>query len=329
MSCNILFISRDPGGTNQLVGLRDVLLGQDGEDRAALFAQLGLSSGPDITLLAKDYAKVIWQQNGVVYEDWPNIESEQEIIDYLTDLAPDLIVTSTCHVDDRTEQTVWRVARQLGIRTTAFLDCGLNISLRFTDDLGQTVLPDRVYMIDKKATGTLLSLGLPAQDMFISGDLYLTYAKAKGIAKGKLRHEWGVMDEEYLIVFASDYISEMQAMGVSFEITEFDCLNCLLDLMKSGEISKYLEGITGPYRLIIRPHPKDTAGKYDNYPDKSHENLEILISNSGSGADAILSADMVAGLGSSLMGEAKVLGVGVLELGSIVTDGKDHKKTVS
>lgn len=331
MTQKLLFISRDPGGTNQLVALRDTLLGPASQIRSTLFDRLKLSAAPDIIVIAKDYARVIWQQNQTPCQHWPEIQTEAEIADYVTSFCPDQIITSTCHVDDRTEQAVWRVARKAGIKTTAFVDAGLNISLRFTDERGAAELPDQVSLIDGDGAGALTALGLPATDIFVAGDLYQDFTRrmAQGVEKDNFRREWGTGDRDYLILFPSDYVQEMQALGLVFEVTEFDCLNCLLDLLNSGDISKYLKGARPPYRVVIRPHPKDAAGKYDSYPAKSKEDLSIVVNNRGSGTDAVMSSGLVAGLGSSLMNEARILGVGVLELEPIVKSRKGHKKTVS
>ena len=324
MSNKIFFISRDPGGTNQLVALRDIILGPDDETRTTLFECLNLSHVPNITVIAKDYAKIIWKQNEVAFDDWPNIKTEGEITKYLAGLSPNHIITGTSHVDDRTEQTVWQASKQLGIKTTCFLDAGDNIALRFTDNKGEIILPDRVSMINNKARNALLSLGLSEKDIFISGDLYHGYAKSKVNKKCKLRTEWGAKDTECLILFASDYIREMQEMGVVFEVTEFEALHCLIDLVNSGDISKYIKGAIPPIRLIIRPHPKDSPGKYDSYPQKDSEKLTIMVSDIASSIDAVQSVNMVAGLGSSLMSEARMLGVDVLKLEPIVKSRKDH-----
>jgi len=317
----ILMISRDPGATNQLVALHHILTGPDCENRKALFAQLGLTSCPDIIVIAKDYASDIWRQNGIRAEQWPGIASEQEIADYLESKNPGQIITGTCHVDDRTEQAIWRTARRLGIATTAFLDAIDNIDLRFRDKDGAVVLPDRVSLIDGSAVPKMRSLGLPAQAIFISGDLYLDYSRVR--ARGRARRTSGP------ILFASDYIREMQALGIVFDISEFDCLDCLIDLVKSGRISDYVPDMRPPCHLIIRPHPKDTAGKYDSYPAQSDKNITIRISKGGSATEAILSSCLVAGLGSAVLVEARALGVAVLELGPIVHRRKDREKTVS
>ncbi len=317
----ILLISRDPGATNQLVALHHILTGPDCENRKALFARLGLTSCPDIIVIAKDYAGDIWRQNGTCAEQWPGIALEQEIGDYLESKNPGQIITGTCHVDDRTEQAIWRSARRLGIATTAFLDAVHNIDLRFRDKDGAVVLPDRVSLIDGSAVPKMRSLGLPEQAIFVSGDLYLDYSRVR--ARGHRRRADGP------ILFASDYIREMQAMGLVFEVNEFDCLDCLIDLVKSGRISEYISDMRPPCHLIIRPHPKDTAGKYDSYPALSDKNITIRVGKDGSATEAILSSCLVAGLGSALLVEARALGVAVLELGPIVRRRKDRGKTVS
>ncbi|HEC01332.1 MAG TPA: hypothetical protein ENI91_06545, partial [Sphingomonadales bacterium] len=203
----LIFISRDPGGTNQLVALRQILLGPDSDARTALFRNLDLPDKPEITIIAKDYAQKIWQQNGITAQEWP----EADIPDFLNALKPDQIITSTCHVDDRTEQAVWRAARALGIKTTAFLDSIHNIELRFRDDVGDIILPDRLSLIDEQAAGVVRSLGL--EHIFISGDLYLNHARHK--ANNQL--DWGAEAGACVILFASDYIREMQALGVQFD----------------------------------------------------------------------------------------------------------------
>ncbi len=313
----LVFISRDPGGTNQLVALRQILLGPDSDARTALFRNLDLSVPPEITIIAKDYAQKIWQQNDITPQEWP----ELDIPTFLNALKPDQIITSTCHVDDRTEQAVWRAARALGIKTTAFLDSIHNIELRFRDDEGGIILPDRLSLIDEQTVGAARSLGL--EQIFISGDLYLNHARHK--ANNQL--DWGAEAGACVILFASDYIREMQALGVQFDITEFDCLDQLLDLISSGEITHHMPDAHPPYHLVIRPHPKDTPGKYDEYIARTCENLTIVIDDRGAGSDAVRASHMVAGHGSSLMTEARALSVPVLELEPIVRRRKETEKT--
>jgi len=328
----ILFISRDPGGTNQLVALRDILLGEQGEAKKSLFQKYFNVPDPfDIIIVAKDFARATWLENGVEPLCWPDLDSVHDITMYVMDFSASHIVTSTCHLDDRTEQLIWRLAKRLAVKTTAFLDSGLNIEARFRNDSGNLVFPDQLSVNDEETIPHLLSLGFPQENLLVSGDLYQNFIKknAHNYMQNILRTEWGATATERIILFASDYVREMQALGVQFEITEFECLNCLIDMLTHEDASEDLKGMKGPFRLIIRPHPKDTDGKYDAYPQMSTKNLHILVNGTGSAIEAISTSDLVAGLGSSLLGEAKTLDVDVLELAPIVQKNKARQKIVS
>ncbi len=324
----ILFISRDPGGTNQLVALYDILQHQK---KNILFVHLDLYPGPEITVIAKDYAGEIWRQNGIGYRDWPDCKTDDDLVRLLTDIGLPQIVTGTSHMDDRTEQMVWRVARRLDIRTTAFLDSDQNIAMRFKDGGGGVAVPDQIAVPDENSVQAVLSLGLDRSAIFVSGDLYGHYVKTMATRNRppETIPEWQAKEGESLILFASSYIREMQARGLMFDVTEFDSLDCLIDLLISGDITEYQNEIRKPYRLIIRPHPKDSPGKYEGYGNKATENLAIVIDNVGTSLEAVRSSHMVAGAGSSLLKEAEILGVATLELGAIVRNRKDHKRTVS
>lgn len=322
MSERLLFISRDPGGTNKLVALRDILVGDACNLQKRLFLELGLLKIPEITIVAKDYAKTIWQQNDIGFLDWPDLKSKDDIAAYIGRFNPDHIITSTCHIDDRTEQMVWRAAKILNIPTMTFLDTGKNIEIRFTDDDGHITLPDRVAVLDDSSIEPLLSLGLPRSMIKVVGSLtqdYLT-RHLNGNATEDLWTQWDVQEGETIILFASDYVREMQDLGFVFEVTEFECLDFLIEQLAT---QPDFAGLKAPYRLIIRPHPKDTPGKYDDYPGKTAPSLSIRVDASGPSGSAILASDTVAGLGSALLNEAKILGVSVLELGERVKHRKD------
>ncbi len=328
----ILFISRDPGGTNQLVALRELLLGQKDEaQKKALYVQLGLSGSPEITIVAKDYARGIWMQNSVEPLNWPNLRSSHDIINYLLEFNIDQIVTSTSHLDDRTEQVIWRLASRISIKTTAFLDYDLNLEARFRDDKGRKIFPSQVAVINQSAIEPLTVLGMEKKNIFVAGNLYQEYIKKQGVSdvKNRLYSIWQADEREKLILFASDYIREMQALGMTFDVTEFECLDCLIEILSSKKDTSQLKGISEPYRLIIRPHPKDRRGKYDRYLSKNTDNLTIIIDQNGTSVEAVSTSNMVAGLGSSLLDEARILGVETLELGPIVKRRKDQQKTVS
>lgn len=321
----ILFFSRDPGGTNQLVALRDILQGGgSGAQRAALFDLLGLTAAPEIIVVAKDYAGKVWTNSHVAPENGDHIRREADVRALLAVHQPAQVITSTSHADDRTEQMVWAVAREQGVPTTVFLDSSHHLALRFTSDRGEVVRPDRVSATEATAIAPLRALGFDRSAIFISGDLHQDYIKSRaaGQVRGTCRETWAAADGECLILFASNYMQEMQALGIAFAVTEFEGLDYLIDLITTGAISAHVQGFNGPFRLIIRPHPKDRATKYAAYLEKSRAGFPIVVSDAGTPGEAILSADLVAGVGSSLLAEARTLAVPALELGPLVSRHK-------
>lgn len=304
-----------------MVALRSILLEKESNTKQQmLFDHFGLAGHPEIIILAKDFARVTWQQNGIDVLPWPVGMSPDAVAQQIMSYTPDHIVTGTGHIDDRTEQMVWQIARQINIKTTAFLDSSVNFNLRFQDNKGCAIFPNFISVLDRNDVSSLEKLGFKNHNIMISGDLYHDFIKRKpkSALKKKMLMAWGARPSEFIILYASVYIQEMQALGVEFDITEFQALDYLIDRLEKNCLAEK----SGPYRLIIRPHPKDSLGKYDKYPEKSTKNLTIIISDEGSSLDAISASNRVAGLSSALLEEAKILGVEVTALEPLIKSRK-------
>jgi hypothetical protein len=64
--------------------------------------------------------------------------------------------------------------------------------------------------------------------------------------------------------------------------------------------------------VVIRPHPRDTLGKYDRYRRAAAPG--VIVSDQGAPLEAILAADLVLGMDSALLFEARTLGRPALSL---------------
>ncbi|WP_417317876.1 hypothetical protein [Emcibacter sp.] len=309
-SARILLISRDPGGTNQLVALRQLLLsGQGGK-----FGIPDSDDVPELFIAAKEFAQAIWRNAGQDIIALEQDLGEDRIRELLNRIQPDFIYTGTSHIDDRTEQEVWRVASQMGIPTAALVDSQNSILLRFTDNRNVIVTPDRIFVVDARSKQELTDAGVKKAHITVGGDLYRTHlGTVENLAgqAGETRAHWQVEEGESVILFASDYISEIGLDKFPHKVSEFDCLEYLLEALRGGNS---FEGLKAPFRLVIRPHPKDTPGKYDNYPEQSQNGLAIIVTDQGSSLEAVGAADIVVGMNSSLFREAEVLGVPVVPL---------------
>lgn len=323
---NILFVSRDPGGTNPLVALHDIFSGNKNLEIFRKFKSL--ERDLNLSILAKDYAVAVWESFGITPEKWQDKIVDNNIISYLSSLKPDWIITSTSHVDDRTEQNIWQTAKALGIATTAVLDSGHNVALRFQDDAGNLVAPSELFVPNEAAKNDLLSIGIEENNILITGDLFGDFIKdiKPGEIVQALRNEWRGEGQETLILFASDYISEAIEAGYSYGVTEFQYLDCLIEMLENGAIGHFQTDLEPPYRIIIRPHPKDTPGKYDPYEKYKSEKIIIKQSDRGNSLEAVQAVDIVAGMSSSLLHEAEVLGRDTLRLMTIYPDYRDLQK---
>ena len=316
----ILLFSRDPGGTNQLVAVRDLLLSANRQDRQ-IFAPLGLSAAiPAIRIVAKDYARDIWKRLDADYHDWAEVGLGR----LFEDFVPDLVLTATGHVDDYSEQEVWRQARSQDIPSAAFLDSADHVQDRFLDATGGKIFPDHVYVFDRQSAADLSGMDFPAGHIHITGDLYAGYLGRQDNPEAvrDIRSAWNSQPGESIILFASDYISEIGLAGFEDKVSEFECLDYLIDGLEELAAAS---GLSGPFRLVIRMHPKDTPGKYDAYPDKSQLGLTIMINNQGLSQDAVRAADLVAGMRSALLREADVFGTPVLRLIPLVLNKGPQK----
>ncbi|WP_321391717.1 hypothetical protein [Emcibacter sp.] len=317
----ILFFSRDPGGTNQLVAVRDRLLFGQKSRREFLVPIVPDTAFFSIEILAKEYAIDVWRRLGVGCRDWADVSPRL----FLEEVSPDLILTATSHVDDHSVQELWACAREMGIPSAAFLDSADHLSDRFVTSSGQQMFPDHIFVFDEGSVSELTGFGVASSKVHISGNLYADYLSGHNDPKAvrAIKSTWGCQEGETVILFASDYISEIGLAGFEDKITEFECLDYLINRLAN---QKMFEGLSGPFRLVIRLHPKDTPGKYDDYPAKSGPGLKILVSSEGLSQDAVCGADLVAGMRSALLREAEVFGIPALQLIPLVLN-KDPQKS--
>lgn len=300
---NLIFLSRDPGGARQMIGLYRVLTEDPPEfaadpGLAALRSRLGRWTG--IRVLAKEFALPVWRQAGIAATeidgkpDWP---------------ATDRLLTATSDCDDDTPQQAWRSARAAGCQSHAFVDCESNVANRFRDRTGATSVPDYVYVPNSLCLPGLEGL-ITANRVALIPDLipWLGRRDLAAAAQGaeKLRAVWRQGADKPVLMFVSENVSEMAALGRHSPYNEFDCLDRLLACLRGeGEIA----GIDHrDWQLVIRPHPKEAAGKFDAYAGQA------VISREGNSAEAILAADLIVGMRSTLLREATQAGRPVVSL---------------
>jgi hypothetical protein len=302
---SLIFLSRDPGGARQMIGLYRVLTEKPPEfvgdpGLAALRERLGDWS--DIRVLAREFALAVWRQAGI-----PAAEIDDQLdLDWQ---ASDRLLTATSDFDDDTPQRAWRSARAAGCESHAFVDCEANVANRFRDRAGATSVPDHVYVPNALCLPGLQGI-VPDERITLIPDLIpwlgLRDLAAAALGAERLRRMWQQGADKPILMFVSENVSEMAALGRDSPYSEFDCLDRLLAcLRREGDIA----GIEHrDWQLVIRPHPKEASGKFSAYAGQA------VISRDGNSAEAILAADIIVGMRSTLLREAMEAGKPVVSL---------------
>ncbi len=328
----ILLVSRDPGGTNQVVACRaalsDVAHTPRQRDIAVrLRAILGLAADetPEFAIAAKQYALARWRAIDAAPIELPDAADAKEERDHaarlLARLAPGIVVTATSDQDCTTEKCFWRAAVDAAIPCFALSTHPANIPSRFRFDDGTPVWPTRILVDANSAAAELRMNGVPADRIVVLGDLHLTAleaATAPGIAnRVALRAAWGASGEDRVVLFVSECVREMAAVaGRPVPFDESACLARLLQDIAAGHIPGF--GTVDPARtlVVVRPHPKDMPGKYA--AELAAAGGRTLHSAAGSPVDALHAADVVVGMESTMLYEAEALRYPVV---SLVPDG--------
>ena len=318
MTNTVLFFSRDPGGTNQLIALHALIGGAQSDQRTVRDFITGLiDDHTDVVVAAKDSAVTFWRNAGIEPEDWSALSAEECIARFIM-LAPKHLVTATTDIDDRTDVALWQAARNHAIPSSAFTDHKTFLINRFLDQNQQIVQPDWVYTQDEDCRDILIDGGLEPNSVRVGGDLHVDLLRQRRgqttSDRKALRSLWTVGANETVVLFASEHVREINSVAQIIDYDEFACLDYLITEMAlaQSDLGGRLPSPLSNATIVIRPHPKDTPGKYAAYAQDSGP--RIIISDDGNGTAAVAAADVVVGMYSSLFAEAAILDVPVVSL---------------
>lgn len=319
---SVLFFSRDPGPTNQLVAVHALLahsVGGPGLDR--LVAQ---TRGARPHVLSKPPGDAVWRRGGITPQAWPSGIDDAGILRLLDDLAVRTLVTGTSDIDEPTDRRLWRLARGKGIASHVFLDHPASLDRRFFEATGEMIRPDHVYAPTESYRAPLERIGIAAESIAIVGDLHLAHLKATtrpldDAARAILRDGWQATADERVLLFVSECSAEMAAIGRPAIYDEFATLERLIGLVRRRATIAGIATAPETTRIVVRPHPRDRIGKYDAWAGRQRP--AISVSAAGSPIDAALAADAVVGMDSTLLREAMALDRPVVSLTGTMQPG--------
>lgn len=316
-----LFFSRDPGPTNQLVAVHAQLA--SGKVDTSLATLGARARGLTLLVHGKPPGDAVWRRAGIEPAHWPDDLDDAGLDALLARLDVALVITGTSDIDEPTDRRLWRAAARRGIESHVFLDHPANLDRRFFESDGSATFPDRLYAPGKTYRAPLAALGIPAASVTVAGDLHLARL-AKGAealdagARRALRADWGASDATVVVLYASECNAEMAAAGRPSAYDEFATLDRLIAMVRASEPIAGIATSPDTTVIVVRPHPRDRAGKYDAWRDSRAPRVEISVA--GAPLDAVRAADALAGMDSTLLREALTIGRPTVSLvGAVLT----------
>mgnify|MGYP000619058451 CR=1 FL=1 len=224
------------------------------------------------------------------------------------EFRPDSLLTGTSYTS-RIEMDFVHEAAKRGIPSASFVDHYTGFEVRFgTGD--SRVLPSIIYVLDERARNLAIEADLPPDRIQITGNPYHEYLRAwhSRMSKQELWQRLGIpLSDAKCILFAPDPLSN--AGGVEkFGTDEVAILGLLLETL--GETRK-------PTQLLIKAHPNQSLDYLKTGLQNIPKNVEVHLVASEKDAflnDLIQHADIVAGMFSSLLIEAELLGAKTLRI---------------
>jgi hypothetical protein len=311
---SLLVFSRDPGPTNQLVAVVERLSAPAvrGEPAGIGALRAAASATGAVKIAARGPGASIWREAGQEIIPWQGTD-DQAAEALIAECDAGLLLTGASDIDEPGDRVLWRAARARRISSHVVLDHPANLGRRFRDDAGDVILPDWVYAPDAVFAERLVAAGVPRERIRLTGDLH--HARLRDLAarveKGeieRLRRSWGGDPSKTIILFASECGREMTKAGRSYPYDEVAVLGDLVKTLGTGKLPDNRNSDPRSLLLVVRPHPRDAAGKYDEWAAPRAEGLKTVISAEGSSHVALMAADLVVGMNSSLLYVAIELG---------------------
>jgi CDP-glycerol glycerophosphotransferase (TagB/SpsB family) len=224
------------------------------------------------------------------------------------EFKPENLYTGTSYTS-RIEMDFIREAAKRGIPSASFVDHYTGFDVRFGTAEAR-ILPDEIHVLDHKAAALAREAGLPESRIRITGNPYHEFLRSwqSQLTKEEVFQQLGIpVSEAKTILFAPDPLSNAGGAD-KFGTDEVAILGLLLEAL--GEIGK-------PIQLLIKAHPNQSMDYLKTGLKYLPRNVEVHLVTSEKDAllnDLIQHADLVAGMFSSLLIEAELLGAKTLRI---------------
>jgi hypothetical protein len=318
---DLLLYARDPGAANVVIAARAAILGEAACPLPLQVLAYRLGAQPRMAAFAKAYARDGFAAAGLNAVDWSDAVGQPDrdaaILRLFARHTPRAVLTGTSDIDDDDDIALWRIAHRLGIPSYAVVDSPASIRTRFTDRDGRAFFPSEILVPTRAVRDEVVALGARPAAVTTVGQLHLERLRAEGFFRdeataNRLRAQWGAGPGDSVILFASECGREMAAQGRPAPYDEVAILGRLIDAIEQGDRIGGIDTATRPTLVVVRPHPRDTDGKFDAVI--AGRRARVAVSAAGTAREAVTAADLATGMNSMLLHEAKALGRPVVSL---------------
>ncbi|MHB9101238.1 MAG: CDP-glycerol glycerophosphotransferase family protein [Sulfuricella sp.] len=289
----IVTICGDPGGANAVAPVIELLRAE---------------GKVSVTALAYLQAVTLWSERGIQFDTIKEEAGDNDILKRLNEPKANLLLTGTSVNRFELEKRFIEAARQLDIPSISVLDFWSNYALRFSDESGNLCyLPDRIAVMDALARDEMVAASIADSRIVITGHPALDGLDAYRQSfspeqRCAIRESLGVAPDGWLILYASQppiFFEQDDSVPPPW-LDRLRTVNALL-----GALSALAQARGKCATLLIRPHPRESG---EIYHDLAHDTVRVVVSGEGGSRDLALAADVVVGMNTMFLVEARHLG---------------------
>ncbi len=221
---------------------------------------------------------------------------------------PDLILTGVFGpIEGGLDFWLIRYAQQQHIASYGVLDAWMNYAMRLADAASGNPIayfPDRMAVMDADTVAELASIGVPAHRLDVTGHPFLPVVRQHDrAAANRMRESFGVFGDEKLIVFFSEPLRWGTEQGLSDSLGYDEFI--AFDLLQGA-----IQRVDRPDLLVVKEHPRHASLILPERIGKTR----VVRSDTPAVLNLIAAADVVAGMSTTLLVYAYLLGKQVLAI---------------
>lgn len=259
-----------------------------------------------IRLMELQTYKIISDRIYDFYEDYGleiHLYTKEQEYKVIEDYAPDFIFTGTSYTSD-IELRFKREASKKGIVTVSFIDHYTRYSDRFFLE-GQMLFPDKILLTDERALSIAVSEGFDeVSDLQVTGNYQHDFLRSWRPKKKREELFSGVefSSETRIVCFAPDPLSNVGGKSM-YGFDEMDVWNLFREsIMKVSDLE---------ILVVLKFHPNQNKESFFARVT-GFEDLKIISTDFSNTNDVVFYSDVVVGMYSSLLVEAKILNTSVV-----------------